>query len=95
MAQEIQSALVTHLEKLAGVKIVERMFMGQMYQLVVVAPNGDEEVVEYCLPEQRARAYEETYNHVGQRSGHVCEARPLLSCLARDADGKVHTLLAV
>lgn len=90
-----------HVRVSVGEGDVELMGAGQevagmeLCQIVVMAPDGSESVVEHCLPRERADAYVESYNFVGPRSGHICEARPYSSCFTRDTNGKVHALLCV
>lgn len=87
-------ALAT-LERLTGARIAEHVPGQPLYQVVVIAPDGTEEITRHCLTMELAEAYVESFNHVGPRDSHVAEMRPYLTSFARDTHGKLHALLCV
>lgn len=49
----------------------------RLFRIVVIAPDGREEVVEPALTQPRAEAYVESYNHVLPPHGHRAVAREI------------------
>jgi hypothetical protein len=47
------------------------------FRIVVIAPDGSEEVVEHCLCERRANAYSRIFNALEHLHGCQAEAREI------------------
>ena len=42
----------------------------RFYRVLIVAPDGSEEIVRHCTPHRSALAFVSQFNHVGPNSGH-------------------------